>query len=58
MARDQSSVGHKSLYVKESDLELWDRAKALADRKRLTMSALVMTALEAYLAEHDDAKNE
>ncbi|PSK90580.1 hypothetical protein CLV30_1385 [Haloactinopolyspora alba] len=39
----------KAVYVKEDDVELWERAEAYAKAHRLTMSALVLTALEAYL---------
>lgn len=41
----------KAVYVREQDVELWERAERYADSQRLTMSALVLTALERYLAE-------
>lgn len=41
----------KAVYVREQDLELWERAERYADSRRLTMSALVLTALERYLAD-------
>lgn len=46
---------HKSLYVREDDAELWERAEAYAKARRLPMSALVMTALERYLADEPDS---
>jgi hypothetical protein len=44
-----------SVYIRDDDAELWARAEAYAKARRLPMSALVMTALEAYLADADDA---
>ena len=44
----------KTIYVRASDVPIWRRAEAFARRRRLTVSALVINALEAYLAEHDD----
>lgn len=41
----------KGIYVKDADLGLWDRAVAYAESQRITMSALIMNALERYLAE-------
>ncbi|GAA2760596.1 hypothetical protein [Actinopolymorpha rutila] len=41
----------KAVYVRDADTELWQRAEAYARSQRLTMSALVLTALERYLAE-------
>ncbi|HEY8454192.1 MAG TPA: hypothetical protein VIL34_01245 [Actinopolymorphaceae bacterium] len=40
--------------MRASDVPIWRRAEAFARRRRLTVSALVINALEAYLAEHDD----
>jgi hypothetical protein len=40
----------KAVYVRDEDVELWERAERYAKARRLTMSALVLTALEAYLA--------
>jgi hypothetical protein len=39
----------RTIYVKESDVPLWERCEAYAKRHRLSMSALIMTALEQYL---------
>lgn len=51
----QIDVGEaKTIYVKADDLPLWRRAVAFAKARRLTMSALIMTALERYLAEEND----
>ncbi|WP_165367763.1 hypothetical protein [Phytoactinopolyspora endophytica] len=44
----------KAVYVKDDDVRLWERAEQYAKARRLTMSALVLTALEAYLDERDD----
>ena len=44
----------KAVYVREQDVELWERAERYARSHRLTMSALVLTALEQYLAELTD----
>ena len=53
---DALSMGKQvSVYVRDEDVELWERAERFAKARRLPMSALVMTALESYLAEHDDA---
>lgn len=41
-----------SVYIRDEDLELWERAEAHARRHRMPMSGLVMTALEEYLARH------
>jgi hypothetical protein len=43
-----------TIYVREDDLDLWERAEAYAKARRMPVSGLVMAALEAYLAEHDD----
>lgn len=45
----------KAIYVRASDLELWRRAESYARARRLTMSALIMSALEAYLDQDEDA---
>jgi hypothetical protein len=44
----------KSLYVRDEDLDLWEQAERYARTRRLSMSALVMTALERYLDEAGD----
>lgn len=41
-----------SVYVRDEDLALWERAEAHARRHRMPVSGLVMTALEEYLARH------
>jgi post-segregation antitoxin (ccd killing protein) len=43
----------RNIYVRDADLALWERAERYARERRLTMSALIMTALEAYLRDHD-----
>ena len=42
-----------SVYIRDEDAELWARAEAYAKARRLPMSALVMTALERFLADAD-----
>lgn len=42
-----------AIYVRDSDLPLWERAEAYARARRMPMSGLVMLALERYLAEED-----
>jgi hypothetical protein len=42
-------VGKKTIYVRVEDQDLWQRAEAYAKAGRLSMSALIMTALEKYL---------
>jgi hypothetical protein len=44
----------KGIYVRDADDDVWKRAEAYAKARRLTMSALVMNALDAYLREHGD----
>jgi hypothetical protein len=48
----------KSLYVRDEDLDLWEQAERYARTRRLSMSALVMTALERYLAEVEDGADQ
>jgi len=43
-----------SVYVRDDDLALWERAEAYARRKRMPMSGLIMSALEEFLARHDE----
>lgn len=46
--------GQVSIYVRAEDRLLWERAEEYARKRRLSTSGLVMTALEAYLAQHED----
>jgi hypothetical protein len=39
-----------SVYVRDEDADLWAQAEQYARMRRLSMSALVLTALEQYLA--------
>lgn len=48
-----SCVARKHVYIREQDVELWERAARYAEAQRLSMGGLIMFALEAYLAEHD-----
>jgi hypothetical protein len=45
-------MGRKTIYVRVEDQDLWDRAEQYANARRLTMSALIMTALEKFLDDH------
>jgi len=45
--------GQVSVYVRGEDRKLWERAEQYARKRRLSMSALVMTALEEHLERHD-----
>lgn len=45
-----------SVYVRDDDLELWERAEKYARRHRMPISGLVMAALEAYLADQDEKR--
>jgi post-segregation antitoxin (ccd killing protein) len=47
----------KTIYVRASDVDLWRRAESYARARRLTMSALIMTALEAYLDQQQGASD-
>jgi len=42
-----------SVYIREQDLPLWERAERYARRHRMPVSGLVLAALEAYLVELD-----
>jgi hypothetical protein len=44
-------MGAKTIYVRADDAALWERAEAYAAARRLSMSALIMTALEQFLAD-------
>jgi len=46
---------NKSIYVRAADLVLWRRAEAYARERRMTVSGLVMAALERYLDAEDSA---
>lgn len=41
-----------SIYVRDEDLALYERAEEHARKRRMPMSGLVMAALEEYLARH------
>lgn len=43
-----------SVYIRAEDMAVWQHAERHAKARRLTMSALVLTALERYLADNDD----
>lgn len=43
----------KAIYVREEDVELWERAERWARARRMPMSGLIMTALERFLDNPD-----
>lgn len=46
-----------SVYIRESDAEVWQRAERYAKARRIPMSALVMTALERFLEKQGNVDN-
>jgi hypothetical protein len=42
-----------TVYVRDSDLSLWQRAERYAREHRMPMSGLIMLAIERYLADVD-----
>ncbi len=46
---------NRNIYIREDDRELWERAERYARVRRLTMSALIMNALDEYLRNEPDA---
>jgi predicted transcriptional regulator len=38
-----------TIFVRETDVELFERARRLAERRRMSLSALIAAALEQYL---------
>lgn len=42
-----------SVYVRDDDLALWERAEEHARKRRMPVSGLILTALEEYLTRHD-----
>lgn len=53
--KNDSMGQQKGIYVKDADVPLWQRAEAYARSRRLTMSALLMNALQEYLDRHREA---
>lgn len=54
--QEQVMVGYaKAVYVREQDTALWERAEAYAAKRRMTVSAVVLSALEAYLNDVEDS---
>jgi len=52
--RSGKHVGKQvSIYVRSQDLELWRRVEQHAGERRMSTSAVVMTALERYLSDQD-----
>ena len=46
----------KTIYVRQDDMRVWQRAGAYAKERRLSLSALIMTALEAYLEAEESSR--
>jgi hypothetical protein len=44
----------KHVWVREEDLDLWNRADAWAKARRVPMSGLIILALQAWLEAHGD----
>jgi hypothetical protein len=42
-------VPNLTIFVRDADLELFDRARRFAERRRMSLSALIAEALERYL---------
>lgn len=51
---DRMAGRARTIYVREEDVALWERAEQYARAHRLTMSALILTALERYLADVEE----
>ena len=43
----------KTIYIRDEDFELWDRAQELAKARRMNMSALILHALERLVDEEE-----
>lgn len=43
-----ANVPQKNIYVREKDVELWEWAVSYAEARRMTVSGLLMNALEDY----------
>jgi hypothetical protein len=46
----------KTIWVNERDVPLWHRLEALARERRTSVSGLLLTAVERYLAEELDTQ--
>lgn len=46
----------RSVYIRDEDAAIWERAERFAKRRRMPMSGLVLAALERYLADEDDER--
>ena len=49
-------VPQRNIYVREEDRELWEWVQAYARAHRMTVSAVVMTAIERYRAEREQGR--
>jgi predicted transcriptional regulator len=38
-----------TIFVREADVELFERARRFAERRRMSLSALIAAAIEQYL---------
>jgi hypothetical protein len=43
----------KTIYITDRDASLWQRAEAFARVRRLSMSALILLAIEDYLSRNE-----
>jgi hypothetical protein len=46
----------KTIYVRQDDMRIWQQAGAYAKERRLSKSALIMTALEVYLEAEEGSR--
>lgn len=46
---NNANMPPRTIFVRDEDMELWERATQFASAHRWSMSALIMTALEAYI---------
>jgi hypothetical protein len=52
-ARMIPRMGNQTIYVRQEDQEIWDRAVAYAKAHRMPVSGLIMAALEEYLTDQE-----
>jgi hypothetical protein len=51
-------VPQKTIYVREEDVELWERAVAYAKARRLPVSSLLMNALQEYFERREAGRQD
>jgi hypothetical protein len=47
----------RTVYVREDDVALWERAEAFARARRVPMSGLILLALEKYLEDQGSQRD-